>query len=191
MGVSRFKALAVAVGAATALAIPTGAAVAAAGTDCPPGGGGGSYPGTSCTLKVSDSTVVPHEHVTVSGSDFKVGTPYTITLHSTPQVLASGTATSTTITRTVTIPAGVTGDHTLSLVGTDTSGGPRELDAAITVVSGAAASGSGATISGGLPATGTDSNTLPLAAGGGALVLVGAGLVIAARRRGRSAEPTA
>lgn len=227
MGDHRFKALALAAGAATVLVLPTGVADAAPAPDCPPATAGGQYPGSGCGLAVSDSKVTPGESITVSGDGFASGTPYTITLHSTPQVLATGTASSSTITRTVTIPTNTSyGNHTLVLDGTDATGGPRELRASIVVAassnggggggngggngngngnggggnggsngSGGNGSNSGANRAGvssaadtaqagtGLPSTGASANTLPLAAGGAGLVIVGAGFVAYSRRR--------
>jgi len=197
MRFSGASALAVALGT-IALVIPSGAAVAASGTDCPPGGGGGTYPGTSCTLSTSDSTVVPGEDVTVSGSGYQSGTEYTITFHSTPQVLATGTVPADgSVTDTVTIPENAHyGRHTLSLIGLDADGGPRDLSSKIVVVpaqaggsvQGESASAGGAgsmagTSASGMPNTGANQNLLPLLGAGGGLVIVGAGIAAASRRR--------
>lgn len=203
MRFSGASALAVALGT-IALVIPSGAAVAASGTDCPPGGGGGAYPGSSCTLAVSDSRVVPGEDVTVSGSGYQSGTEYTITFHSTPQVLATGSVPADgSVTDTVTIPKNADyGRHTLSLIGLDADGGPRDLSSKIVVVpaqagnsvkgesASAGGSGSGAgsmagtsTAASGMPNTGADQNLLPLLGAGGGLVIVGAGIAAASRRR--------
>lgn len=185
MGVSRTKALAVFAGASAALLLPAGAASAAAGTDCPPSGEGAGYPGASCTAAVSDTTVVPGEDVTVSGSDFEPGTTYTIVFHSRSRLLARGTTDSSTITDTVSIPTNAKpGDHTLVLRGTDDDGGPRVLRTAITVVGEANTS---APQTAGLPGTGADSTLLPLAGAGAGVVLAGAGLVAYSRRRRQTA----
>lgn len=207
MRFSGASALAVAVGT-IALVIPSGAAVAAGGTDCPPGGGGGSYPGSSCTLQISDSRVVRGEDVQVSGSGFASDSPYTVTFHSTPQSLPGGTADSNgTVTTTVTIPDSAHfGRHTIIVDGVDAQGGARELTARVVVVprraggsvQGASASGSGggagsvagtsATAGAGMPNTGADQNLLPLLGAGGGLVIVGVGIVAASRRRRYSAH---
>ena len=194
---------AVAAAVTIACMIPAGAAVAGPGTDCPPGGNGGGYPGSSCTLAVSDSSVAPGEQVTVSGSDFQPGSEYVVTIHSRPRVLATGkTPGSGTVSRQVTIPSNIKpGDHTLIMRGLDNEGGPRELDAAITVVgarnsvagafASAGSTGAGSapgTSASGMPNTGADQNLLPLLGAGGGLVIVGAGVVAASRRRRYSAH---
>jgi LPXTG-motif cell wall-anchored protein len=134
--------------------------------------------------------VVPGEDVTISGSGFAAGTPYTITFHSTPQLLARGTTPqSGTITRTVKVPSNATpGHHTIVLLGTDASGGPRELDVAVTVVGNIGSTQTQGGGTGGLPGTGADGNLMPLLGVGGGLVLVGAGFVGVSRKRRSSAH---
>ena len=141
---------------------------------------------------------MPGEDVTVSGSGYQPGTEYTITFHSTPQVLATGTVPADgSVTDTVTIPENAHyGRHTLSLIGLDADGGPRDLSSKIVVVpaqaggsvQGESASAGGAgsmagTSASGMPNTGANQNLLPLLGAGGGLVIVGAGIAAASRRR--------
>ena len=107
---------------------------------------------------------------------FKPGEVVTVTLHSTPQTVATATADATgTVTVAFTVPAGTpTGDHTLVYEGSMGT----YFQEAFTVTAAAATSNAS---SSSLAYTGADI-ALPLSLGVGALAL-GGGLVLAARRR--------
>ncbi len=197
MGVTRISKLAAAVGAAAALTIPAGAAVAAPGTDCPPSGGG-TYPGNSCTLNLQVFVYTPGATVSITVHGFAPRSHYVVILHSQPRLLAKGRASGGgDISTDIRIPTNVkAGTHTLIVRGTDASGGPRVLRSTIKIAgtAGNAGAARAATSIGGtgaaLPSTGSSSSTLPLAGAGAGLVIVGAGFVAVSRRR-RSAQRSA
>jgi hypothetical protein len=124
----------------------------------------------------------PGQKVVKILTGFRPGEVVTVTLHSTPQRVASATADATgTVRIEFTLPAGTpVGDHTLVYEGNQ--GTYFQEAFAVTAASGSASgSGSGAT----LAYTGA-SVALPLGLGAGALAL-GGGLVFAARRRSAEA----
>jgi hypothetical protein len=121
------------------------------------------------------STVKPGDVLTLTASDFAGDAPVTFGIYSSPTVLAVVKAdASGTATATVTIPAGLTGTHTLVASGIAPDGSRRFLLTAITLAggsgsgsggsgSGSGSSGSGSSGSGsGSPAAGSD----PLASTG-------------------------
>ena len=120
----------------------------------------------------------PGQKVVKVLTGFRPGEVVTVTLHSTPQQVGSGTADVTgTVRIEFTLPAGTpVGDHTLVYEGNQ--GTYFQEAFAVTAASG---SGSG----GSLAYTGA-SVALPLGLGAGALAL-GGGLVVAARRRSAEA----
>ena len=183
----RIRSLAIVAGATAALTLPTGAAFAAPGTGCPPGGDGGSYPGQSCAAEVNVSVVTPGASVTVHVYGYQPRSHFVVVVHSAPRTIGQGTMSgSGEVTDTVQIPSDLKpGHHTLLVRGTDASGGPRVMSAGFTVR--ATAANRAATSIGGtgaaLPSTGSPSNMLPLVGTGAGLVIVGAGAVAVSRRR--------
>ena len=162
MGVdaSRARAAVVSAVAVAGLAIPVGVAIAAPGTECPPGGGDAAYPGATCVAAVSSSQVEPGQVITVSGAGFAAGTAYRITFGPQNIVLARGTVSqSGTVTESIRTPANIgPGRYTLAILGTDLSGGPRVLRSTLTVVaeqqSATSVGESPVAVTGVLPATG-------------------------------------
>ena len=127
--------------------------------------------GALSTDKGAVSTVTSGGTVTLTGGGYLPFSTVTVVMYSDPVVLGTTTADADgAISLTVTLPAGVTGEHDLVASGVDPSGRPHHLTMAVTVAAGP-----------GLPDTGADI-ALP-ALGGLAALAVGAGLVVAARRR--------
>jgi LPXTG-motif cell wall-anchored protein len=110
--------------------------------------------------------------LTIDSPGWKAGTDVTITLHSTPVVLATVKADANgNAHAVVTIPSGTaTGAHTLELTGTDPAGAPRTVTSPITI------SGGG----GSLPRTGAAIAALVLV--GTVLFAVGTALSRARKR---------
>lgn len=140
--------------------------------------------GTANFLAVSDTTAVPGQSIVVTGCCFDdtVG----VDIESEPRRLGQATAGSDgTFSLTVTIPTDTTlGAHAITATGDALDGSGRlKLSTPITVVAAAGAGdGSGTGTRGDLPRTGAE-ETLSLTQLGVALVLAGAGMVIAVRSR--------
>jgi LPXTG-motif cell wall-anchored protein len=129
--------------------------------------------GALSTDKGAVSTVAIGGTVTLTGGGYQPLSTVTLVMYSTPTVLGTTVADANgNISATVSLPAGVSGQHTLVASGVDPSGAPHNLTMAVTV---------GTAGKGGLPNTGA-SIALPALAGLGALAL-GGGLLFAARRR--------
>ena len=127
--------------------------------------------GALSTDKGAVSTVTSGGTVTLTGGGYLPFSTVTVVMFSDPVVLGTTTADAYgTISVTVSLPAGVTGEHDLVASGVDPSGKPHNLTMAVTVAAGP-----------GLPDTGSDI-ALP-ALGGLAALAAGAGLLVAARRR--------
>jgi 5'-nucleotidase len=163
-GVKMRKAL-TAFALAAALAVVVGPAVAHAQ----------DYPPVSEDLTVSDSTVVPGQSITISGSGAEPNSTVSIYLFSAPILLGTTTADGDgTFSATVTIPAGVSpGTHTLRAI----QGGEVLASVALVVVG----SGSGGSSGSDLPFTG--GTTLPGIGIGVGLIAVGSTLLLLSRRR--------
>jgi LPXTG-motif cell wall-anchored protein len=114
--------------------------------------------------------------LTVDSTGWMAATAVTVTLHSTPVVLATVTSDANgNVHAEAQIPSDTaTGAHTLELTGTDPAGAPRTVTTAITID---AASGGG----GSLPRTGAAIAALVLV--GAVLFAVGAALSTARKRR--------
>jgi hypothetical protein len=158
----------------------TGTAVALAGPASAVCEGG--YPAAECTVALSDSTVVPGQPLTFSGSGYTPGEEATATVFSTPILVGTYTADgSGVVTGTFTVPDLDPGRHTLRVVGT-TSGVIRA--SSFTVV--AEEAGAAPVTPGGpaspLPFTGSD---IAKTAGFGSLLLVGGGALLMASKRRR------
>lgn len=122
----------------------------------------------------SASSVVLGGTTTVTGTGFTPGEQVTITLFSAPVLLATATADSSgRVIQTITIPSDLeVGDHRIELVGV-TSGARVTIPIEVLAVLSAQ--------SGRLPATGRGTSEEAAVAVG--LLVVGCGLVLAARRR--------
>ncbi len=131
-----------------------------------------SYSGDGGVTVVPPSPKVGSS-ITVDSSGWKANTDVTITLHSTPVVLATVKADANgAVHSTSAIPSGTSaGAHTVELTGVDPLGAPRDVSAAITVE---AAGG------GNLPRTGAAIAALLLV--GTVLFAVGAALSSARKR---------
>jgi hypothetical protein len=138
----------------------------------------------STTVPTSNGTLTPGAGTTdkvvagktmvVSGTGYQPGSTVTVLIYSTPQVLTTVVAdASGNFTVTVTVPEGLApGQHTLVASGVDTLGNERFTTLVVTVSAAGTAT---------LAYTGADV-VLP-AVGGLAAVAVGAGLLVASRRR--------
>ncbi len=136
------------------------------------------YPPSGCALTVSATSVAAGGNVTGSGCGLAGGSPVTIPIESTPQVLGTVVTDSAgAFSKTVTIPANLApGAHTLKATGTDPSGAPLVLSASLTVAA-ASTPGSGTSVAF------SGANTWPALLVGGGLLLVGVMLVMTVRRR--------
>ncbi len=122
------------------------------------------------TLSVSTSNPAVGATFTVAGADFVAGTTVDLTLHT--QTYDLGTATvdaGGSFTTTVTLPAGVSGTHTLTA--TDPAGN-TVLNASLTIVigadnSGGGSNGAGSAGNGSSNGNGSGAGNGALAAGGG------------------------
>jgi titin len=151
-------------------------------TAAPPTPDGNLLPASGATA----GGVHPGAEMTVSGAGYAPFSTVTVLIYSSPQVLASVAADgSGTFTTAVEVPAGLeAGHHTLVASGLDTSGTLRYLTLPVQVPAKArekATGNDGSTGSGTLAYTGFDL-IAPLT-GGGAAVVLGAGLMVLACRR--------
>lgn len=100
-------------------------------------------PTSNGALTVTGSTVAGGT-VTLSGSGFKPGTPAVAGIYSTPEQLGVATASSTgDVSLSVVIPASLTGQHTLVLLGTKADGSPWALTKTVTVTASGGGDGGG------------------------------------------------
>jgi hypothetical protein len=154
---------------------------------------GADYKG--CNQRISTSTPAPGQNVTVSavGDCFLPNSQVTVTIDCSTSSLGTFTARGATFTATVTIPSDCPlGEHTIKVSGTNVFSGKQVLSYPVTIggvqvlgneVTNATGTGTGATETGtGLPFTG-NSGTGMLLGIVAALMVMGAGLVVGARRR--------
>ncbi|GHE12113.1 InlB B-repeat-containing protein [Klenkia taihuensis] len=142
-------------------------------TDPVPGAGAASI-----TLVGGAGSVAARAPFTVAATGLEPGSTYTVTLHSTPVVLLTGSAPADgTVQVSATLPAHVpAGAHRLVLEATAADGTPLLVETAFTV------DADGRITTGALAATGDDT-ALPLTALGTVLLLAGTGAVLVGRRR--------
>lgn len=161
--------------------LPTGAAVAQQAPEnssrCPQtqgAGTSGQYPPNRGALQLSRSAARPGQPVTARGCGFRPGSTVNVDFFSQPTRVATATAGADGgFEATFNIPSNAAiGQHTVEATGVDPAGDVRALSANIRVI------GAG----GDLPRTGSDS-TAPLVTAGAGLVLLGGAAVFAARRR--------
>jgi titin len=103
-----------------------------------------SVPSSAGKLTAPSTSLTANQAVTLSGSGYAADTPIQIVVYSTPQVLKTVTTDHTgAFSTSVTLPAGLTGAHTLVAGGVGPDGVYRYLTLAVT-----------ASAAGGLPVTG-------------------------------------
>lgn len=139
-----------------------------------------SVPPSSGTLVLAggSTTVAPGATLTISGGGFAGDAAVTVAVYSSPQVLDHVVAdASGSVAATVTLPSGLSGQHTVTALGDGPGNVPHALTATVDVE--AAVTGSGSS----LPYTGFD--VLEWTLGGLALILAGFALMRTAvfRRR--------
>jgi len=124
-------------------------------------------------LSLSNSAPAPGGSTTVTSSGWKPSSEVTITLHSTPVVLATVKADATgSVNAAVTIPSSAsTGTHTIELAGTSSAGAPQTMSTPITVEA-----------SGGDPLPRTGAAVAALVLVGVVLFVVGSALSTARKR---------
>ncbi|MCZ2822677.1 fibronectin type III domain-containing protein [Modestobacter sp. VKM Ac-2977] len=146
-------------------AAPAVPAVPPAGSGAVTGAGGASL-----------STITPGETITLTGDGYAPRTRVDLYVYSTPQFLGTVvTDDAGAFAVTVTLPRDLeAGQHHLVASGLDPAGNPRYLSTEVTLAAAAAASAQ-------LAWTGVD--VLPVAGAGLLTLLLGAGLVVLARRR--------
>lgn len=161
--------------------LPAGAAVAQQAPEnssrCPQtqgAGTSGQYPPNRGSLQMSRSAARPGQPVTSRGCGFRPGSTVNVDFFSQPTRVATATAGADGgFEATWNVPSSASvGEHTVEATGVDPSGDVRALSANLRVI------GAG----GDLPRTGSDS-TAPLVTAGAGLVLLGGAAVFAARRR--------
>lgn len=171
----KFRRVVAAVSAAAAIALVPTAAFAY---------GAGDYSNKGTVSTTSPAAGTPFT-VTVQGP---ANTSVTLTITSNPSSLPDSAITiagtkslakTTNASGVATFTVTLAQSGTFTLVVTDTASGAVLSTQAVTVA------GSTSTTAGSLASTG--SNVLPFALGGGALVLVGAGAIVVARRRSANA----
>ena len=145
------------------------------------------------TIVAAPTNVLPGDTIAVNASGFKPGSNVVITLESDPVNLGTYVADSAgRIATNIVVPTDFpAGNHSIKLTGTDIGGAVLVLTTGITVGSRiqvvTTTAAPAATTTGTLPQTGS-SVTEPALLIGGALVLAGAGALVAARRRRSSAR---
>lgn len=155
----------------------SGAPVSAQTGTCPPGSTP-AYPPAACELAVSTTLVRPGDPVAVSGGGFAPNSTVTLRFDST-QVGTAQTNSTGVLSTTVTVPTNAApGTHSITAVGTDPSGRPRQLNATVSVLGVQVTRDRDVD----LPRTGS-SSTLPAGIAGIVLVGVGSAATVAARRR--------
>lgn len=163
--------------------LPAGAAVAQQAPEnssrCPQtqgAGTSGQYPPNRGSLQMSRSAARPGQPVTSRGCGFRPGSTVNVDFFSQPTRVATATAGADGgFEATWNVPSSASaGDHTVEATGVDPSGDVRALSATLRVI--------GAEQGRDLPRTGSDS-TAPLVTAGAGLVLLGGAAVFAARRR--------
>jgi LPXTG-motif cell wall-anchored protein len=122
----------------------------------------------------ASSSVAAGKTITVTGTGYAPGSTVTLAIYSTPTVLTTVVADANgAFTVTVTVPAGLAaGKHTLVAAGVDDLGNARYVNLEVTVTSG-----------GGVRLANTGADVTVPALGGIAVLGLGAGLIVAARRR--------
>ena len=143
-------------------------------------------------IVASPTNVFPGDTIAVNASGFKPGSDVVITLESDPVNLGTFVADSAgRIATNIVVPTDFpAGNHTIKLTGTDIGGAVLVLTTGITVgsrIQVVTTTAARAATTGTLPQTGSPV-TEPALLIGGALVLAGAGALVAARRRRTSAR---
>lgn len=148
------------------------------------GGGGSTTPSASITLGAAQGQLVAGSPVAIVASGLQTTAPYSVTVESNPQLLtpANATATNGAVNTTVTLPANLgAGWHTLTFRSTAADGSAVtsvlyfEISATGTLL------GTSTTKPATLAQTGFEG--FPLTAAALALVMLGAGSAVLARRR--------
>lgn len=95
------------------------------------------------TVVIDDTSLVPGERFTVSGSGFRPGSTVEVFFRSDPVLLGTLTATATgVVSGSFEVPEGAEpGRHTVELRGVDPDGDPRVLSVTVTVAGATAAPG--------------------------------------------------
>lgn len=146
------------------------------------GGGGGSAPTVNMSLNATTGQLVAGSTVAVVASGLQTTAPYTVVVQSTPQTIGTGNATAGAVNTSVTLPAGLeAGWHTLTFSSTASDG------STVTSVSYFKVSASGTLLatSSSLPAelAYTGSQTKPILWAGLLLAILGAAILLIARRK--------
>lgn len=166
-------------------------AVAAVGLTAAPAAAQ-QYPPNEISVSVSDTTPCPGDVVTASGTfrgeNFEPGLPVVVTLDGSTELGTPVAGDDGTFSLEITIPADLTGSHTITATGTANNGEPVTGNADFTVgdcdVTTTTAPG------GALPRTGSNS-TMPLVRAGVALAALGGVLLAFAAKRRRRATAMA
>ena len=148
------------------------------------GGGGSTTPSASITLGAAQGQLVAGSSVAIVANGLQAAAPYSVIVESTPQLLtpANATATNGAVNTTVTLPSNLgAGWHTLTFSSTAADGSAVTSVLYFEISSTGTLLGTSTTKPATLAQTGFDG--LPLTAAALALLILGAGSTVLARRR--------
>ena len=146
------------------------------------GGGGSTTPAATITLGASQGQLVAGSSVGISASGLQATAPYTVVVQSTPQTLGTGNAVSGAVNTSVTLPSNLgAGWHTLTFSSTASDGSPMTSVLYFEVSASGTLLATSSTMPAALANTGFDG--VPFIASGVALMILGAGVMLVARRK--------
>ena len=153
------------------------------------GGGGGGGGNTSATanlsLNATTGQLIAGSSVGVSASGLQSTAAYTVTVQSTPQTIGTGNAVSGSVSTNVTLPSGLeAGWHTLTFTSTASDGSAVSSKYYFKISASGTLLSTSSTIPAELANTGIDStNGIMFLLGGLSLALIGAEMIMIARRK--------
>lgn len=150
-----------------------------------PGGGSGSSASANLTLNAATGQLIAGSTVGVSASGLQSTAAYTVTVQSTPQTIGTGNAVSGSVSTNVTLPSGLeAGWHTLTFTSTASDGSAVSSKYYFKISASGTLLSTSSTIPAELANTGIDStNGIMFLLGGLSLALIGAEMIMIARRK--------
>ena len=145
-------------------------------------GGGSTAPEATITLGAAQGQLVAGSSVAIVASGLQATAPYTVVVRSTPQTIGTGNAVSGAVSTSVTLPSNLgSGWHTLTFSSTASDGSPMTSVLYFEVSSTGTLLATSSTEPAALANTGFDA--VPFIASGVALMILGAGVMLVARRK--------
>ena len=139
-------------------------------------------PSASITLGAAQGQLVAGSSVAIVASGLQATAPYTVVVRSTPQTIGTGNAVSGAVNTSVTLPSNLgAGWHTLTFSSTASDGSPMTSVLYFEVSSTGTLLATSSTKPAALANTGFDA--VPFIASGVALMILGAGVMLVARRK--------